>query len=135
MLAALDRDHANWTATGVEFTVVRHTKTRKSGPPRKVFYPALRDNSAVCPVTALHLYIEKTREHAATLESPRPVFITSRKPFRQAKPGTIGHWIKDILHEAGVNTEVFLAHSRRSASTSWAASKGVPISDILRAAN
>ena len=36
---------------------------------------------------------------------------------------------------AGVDTEVFSAHSTRSASTLWAAAKGVPINDILRAAN
>jgi len=36
---------------------------------------------------------------------------------------------------AGINTEAFAAHSTRSASKSWAASKGVPISDILKAAN
>ena len=38
-LAALDRDHIQWTASGVKFTVVRLTKTRRSGAPREVFYP------------------------------------------------------------------------------------------------
>ena len=31
-LAALDREHVQWTASGVEFTVVCLTKTRWSGP-------------------------------------------------------------------------------------------------------
>ena len=81
------------------------------------------------------MYIDRTAEQAITLCNPKPVFVTSRKPFRKAKPGTIGHWIKDVLRMAGVDTEVFSAHSTRSASTSWAASKGVPINDILQAAN
>ena len=51
------------------------------------------------------------------------------------KPGMKGRWIKDALHMAGVNTEVFSDHSTRSASTSWAAAKGIPINDILKAAN
>jgi len=134
-LAALDREHMQWTASGVEFTVVRLTKTRRPGPPRKVFYSRFTDNSELCPVTVLRMYIDKTAEQAVTINSPKPVFVTSRKPFRRAKPGTIGHWIKDVLQLAGVNTEVFSAHSTRSASTSWAASKGVPINDILKAAN
>jgi len=133
-LAALDRDHVKWSASGVEFTVVQLTKTRKSGALRKVFYPMFNDNSEICPVTVLR-YLQKTAEQAATLGSPKPVFITSRKPIRQARPGTIGHWIKDILGAAGINTDVYSAHSTRSASTSWAASKGVPINDILKAAN
>ena len=134
-LAALDRDHVRWTASGVEFTVVRLTKTRRSGAPRKVFYSVFRDNSELCPVTILWLYLGRTAQQVADLSSPKPVFLTSRKPFRQARPGTIGYWIKDILHRAGVDTEVFSAHSTRSSSTSWAAAKGVPINDIMQAAN
>ena len=120
---------------GAEFTVVQLTKTRKPGPPRKVLYPKFDSNREICPVTVLHLYIEKTAGQVASLGSPKPVFVTSRKPFRRARAGTIGHWIKDLLNTAGVNTEVFSAHSTRSASTSYAASKGVPINDILKAAN
>ena len=134
-LAALDRDHLRWTELGAEFTVVQLTKTRKPGPPRKVLYPKFDSNREICPVTVLHLYMEKTAGQVASLGSPKPVFVTSRKPFRRARAGTIGHWIKDLLNTAGVNTEVFSAHSTRSASTSYAASKGVPINDILKAAN
>ena len=134
-LAALDRDHIQWTASGVEFTVVQLTKTRRLGTPKKVFYATFRDNNELCPVTVLRLYMDKTAEQTAELASPKPMFLTSRKPFRQARPGTIGHWIKDVLLMAGVDTETFSAHSTRSASTSWAAAKGIQINDILKAAN
>ena len=117
-----------WTTHGVQFTVVCLAKTRCSGPPRKVFYATFAENIELCPVTVLRMYIDRTAEQAITLYNPKPVFVTSRKPFRKAKPG---HWIKDVLLMAGVNTEVFSAHSTRSASTSWAASKGVPINDII----
>ena len=71
-------------------------------------------NNELCPVTVLRLYMDKTAEQAAALSSPKPVFLTSRKPFRQARSGTIGHWIKDALRMAGVDTEVFSTHSTRS---------------------
>jgi len=93
------------------------------------------DNSEICPVTVFCFYLQKTAEQVATLRPPRAVFITSRKPIRQARPGTIDHWIKNILGASGINTDVHSAHSTRSASTSWAASKRVPINDILKAAN
>ena len=131
-LAALDCDHIQWTASGVEFTVVQLTKTRRSGAPREVFYATFRDNSELCSVTVLRLYMDKRAEQAAELGSPKPVFLRSRKLFRQARPG---HWIKDALRMAGVDTEMFSAHSTWSASTSRLAVKGVPINNILKAAN
>ena len=137
-LAALDRDHAHWTPDGIEFTVTRLTKKRSArhpGPPRKVFYASFPENNEVCPVSVLRLYIQETTEQVRNLRQPKPLFVTSRKPIHRAKPGTIGHWIKDTLRLAGIDTEVFSAHSTRGASTSWAAARGVPIGDILRAAN
>ena len=134
-LAVLDRDYMRWTASGIQFTVVQMTKTRTSGPPRTVFYPMLREDPDICPVTTLRKYITVTTPCVATFETPKPVFITSRKPFRRARPATIGHWIKDTLRAAGVDTERFPAHSTRSASTSQASMKGVPIAEIVKAAN
>ena len=77
-------------------------------------------------------YVGKTTEQAAELSSPKPVFLTSRKPFRQARLGTNWCWIKDALRMAGMDTGVFSVHSTRSASISWAAAKGISINDIWR---
>ena len=78
---------------------------------------------------------KKQPRQVSNLRSPKPLFVTSRKPIRRAKPGTISHWVKDTLRLAGINTEVFSAHSTRGVSTSWTATRGVLIGDILRAAN
>ena len=137
-LAALDRDKVKWTPDGVEFTVVQLTKTRsskRSSSPRRVCYSSFPDNSEICPTTVLRNYIQQTADEVTGISGQQPLFITSRKPFHRARPGTIGHWIKDVLQLAGIDTESFSAHSTRSASTSYAASKGVSISDILKAAN
>ena len=91
--ALLDCDQLQQTPTGVEFTVVQLTKTRsrRSSTPRKVLYHYFLENTEVCPVTVLQLYLDRTAEQAAPMRSPRPVFVTSRKPIHRAKPGTIGH--------------------------------------------
>ena len=117
-LAALDRDYLKWTPSGVQFTVVQLTKTRTAGPPRTVHYSSLPEDAEACPVSTLHLYIERTEDQTAKLAFPKPVFITSRKPFRRARPGTFGRWIKDNLKAAGIDTGQFTAQSTRSASTS-----------------
>ena len=74
--------------------------------------------------------MDKKAEQVAELSSSTLVFLTSRKPFTQARPAMIGNWIKNAFCMVGVDTEVFSAHSTRSTSNSWAATKGVPINDI-----
>ena len=46
---------------------------------------------------------------------------------------TIRRWIVTVLGAAGIDTNVFKAHSTRAAATSKAASKNVPIETILAA--
>ena len=124
-----------WTPIDVQFTVVQLTKTRRVGPPRTVFCSPLQDAPDIYPASNLRRYIEMTTPHVNNMKTPKPVFITSRKPFRRARPATLGHWIKDSLSSAGVDTGRFTAHSTRSASTSQAKMKGVPVTDILKVAN
>ena len=134
-LAALDRDYLRWTPSGAQFTVVQLTKTRTPGPPKSVHYSSLSEDAEVCPVSSLRIYLSKTTDRAATVTLPKPVFLTSRRPFRRARPGTLGQWIKDCLGRAGVDTGKFTAHSTRSASSSQARARGVPIAEILKVAN
>ena len=128
-LAALERDYLRWTPSGAKFIV---TKTRTLGPPRSVHYSFLSEDPEVCPATTLKLYLSKTSNRVAIVDSPKPVFLTLRKPFRRARPGTLGHWIKDC---SGVDTKRFTAHSTKSASSSRARARGVPIAEILKMAN
>ena len=134
-LAALDRDYLRWTPSGAQFTVVQLTKTRTPGPPKSVHYSSLSEDAEVCPVSSLRIYLSKTTDRAATVTLSKPVFLTSRRPFRRARPGTLGQWIKDCLGRAGVDTGKFTAHSTRSASSSQARARGVPIAEILKVAN
>jgi len=133
-LAALNRDYLRWTPTGAQFTVVQLTKTHSPGPPKTVHYSSLPEDREICPVVALQLYLSKASEHAASISSPKPVFITSKKPFRRPRPGNLCHWIKDSLRKVGIDTEQFTAHSSRSASSSRARARGVPVAEILKVA-
>ncbi|CAC5369294.1 unnamed protein product [Mytilus coruscus] len=62
------------------------------------------------------------------------LFITHSKPFKPVACATIVRWIKTVLKLAGIDTDMFKAHSTRTASTSAAFSAGMPINDILKAA-
>ena len=47
---------------------------------------------------------------------------------------TISRWMKQVLAEAGICTDVFKAHSVRAASSSAAMTKGVSVADIMHTA-
>jgi len=72
---------------------------------------------------------------SVTSHRAAPLFLSYVKPHKPVTTQRLAHWIKDLLKEAGVNTEVFKAHSVRGATTSAALDKGVHISDILSTAD
>ena len=63
------------------------------------------------------------------------LFLATIKPHKPVTSSTIARWIKNLLGKAGVNTEIFKAHSVRGASTSAAAMAGITTEDILKAAD
>ena len=129
-LVALDLNFRSFQPDGVLFIIPGLTKSRRSGPPIKAFYPSFTEDPKLCPVKALRS--SEFRIHTSTRN---PLFISVRRPFRPVKAATIGHWLKDMLKAAGINTSIFSAHSTRSAATSKAKATGVPMSEILKVAN
>ena len=77
-LHALDLRYRSYRNGGVSFIVPSLTKTRRSGPPREVFYAQLEENTKLCPVTSLRAYEEKTQG----LRDPdnSSLFISVKKP-------------------------------------------------------
>ncbi len=63
------------------------------------------------------------------------LFLALIKPHNAVTPSTIARWIKLLLSKAGIDTNIFKAHSVRGAATSAAASAGVTMGDILSAAD
>lgn len=57
------------------------------------------------------------------------------KPHKSVKPCTAAGWLKNMLKEAGVDTEVFKPHSTREASTSKANKFGLSLQQIMNKAN
>ena len=54
------------------------------------------------------------------------LLLSYLKPHLPINKDALAKWIRDMLHKAGVDTQ-FGAHSTRSASTSAAGSKGLPV--------
>ncbi len=110
----------------------------------RAFYPPPFASSeqqklnALCPVRALRIYTERTREFR---ESDQ-LFVSWMKP-RTGKPITkqrLSHWIVEAISLAYsskglVSPPGLRAHSTRGMSTSWALFKGVTLQDICKAAS
>lgn len=106
--------------THVEIIVNDLIKT--SAPSRRMprlVIPFFPDKCQICPAKTLCSYLEIT-QHLRSAPNSERLFLTTRKPFHSAYPSTISRWIKEIMKESGINTEIFSAHSTRHASTSAA---------------
>ena len=133
-LAALDLNLRSFQTEGVLFIIPGLTKTRRTGPPIQAFYPSFSDSPKLCPVLALREYEQRSKDFRQSQPDNR-LFISVRKPHLAVKPCTIGKWLKTIMSDAGIDTNIFTAHSSRGAATSKAKNIGVATADILKAAN
>jgi hypothetical protein len=145
MLLALSRPVRSVDLCKLNLTVYRVTPegavfrptalAKQSRPGRTVkdfFFPRFTDNSMLCPVTSLEHYVKRTeiiRGEATQL------FISFIKPHRPVMSSTIARWLKEIISAAGIDTNIFKAHSVRGATTSAASTQGVTTEDILIAAD
>ena len=60
-------------------------------------------------------------------------FLVSHiKPHKPVSPSTVFRWLGQVLAMVGINTEVFKAHSIRSASSSKTELTGVSLIDIIK---
>ena len=118
---ALDLQFHKFSGEGVLFHIPSLTKTRRSGPPKTTFIAKFEEDPSICPVRTLQIYIEKTKNLSKSEDSGRlPLLISFKKPHKAVSSATISRWIKQLLAEEGVPTDVFKAHSVRAASSSAA---------------
>ncbi|KAJ8964604.1 hypothetical protein NQ317_019810 [Molorchus minor] len=115
---------------GVEIKIPYRTKTtgRNTNQPT-LFLPLFLEKTEICVSRTLETYLDRTKD----FRSPtcNKLLLTFKKPHYEADPQTLSRWIKSILRESGIDTNVFSAHSTRHASTSAASRKWVSL-DIIR---
>ena len=70
----------------------------------------------LCVYETLDYYLKATEN----LRSSTKLLVSFIKPYGAVTSSTIGRWIKTMLGLAGINTELFSAHSTRCTSTSKA---------------
>ena len=111
----------------VDSSVLKQTKASVHIPPLEL---DSFQNEKLCIVSHLKAYIEK----AESLWQGKELFVSYVKPHKHTSRDTLGRWIKSILDMAGIDSNIFSAHSTPAASTSAAYNRAASIDSILNAA-
>ena len=137
-LSKLDIGARSFSQAGVTFKALHLSKqSRASKPLADFFYPKYPEDPTICPVITLQAYEARTLEFRAWSTENRKslLFLSWIGKHDPVTGSTIARWLKMCLTEAGINTEIFKAHSVRGASSSTAAAAGVTTADILKTAD
>lgn len=130
-IASIKLASVKFNGDAVSFAISKPRKAQHSGPLQSFALTRNQDDS-VCPVTAIRCYIDNTREKRKGGVEEH-LFIGLIAPFKPVSTNTISRWIKDLLGQAGIDTDFLKAHSVRGAGTSKEVTKGVSMDAILRA--
>lgn len=88
------------------------------------------EDESLCAMHSLLAYLEATKNHRQSSS-----VLVSYKTYKPVSTSTIARWLKSVLELSGIDSNVFKAHSYRSASTSAAFSKGCSLKTILETAD
>ena len=86
----------------------------------------------LCVYTVIKEYLVRTKDIRE--KSENKLLLSYIRPYKAVTRDTISRWIKMIMTRSGIDTNIYGSHSVRSASTSKAKLKMVPIADIINKA-
>lgn len=89
-------------------------------------------NPSLCPCSTLVQYINKTKPLRKNI---RQLFISYNQPYNSVTSATIGRWLKNVMYEAGIDTNYFKAHSTRAAASSAAFDADIDVNEIIQMAD
>ena len=87
------------------------------------------EDRGACLVKTLQFYLEKTRDITNAGDA---LLCSYSPPHKGVGLQTVARWTKEIMKLSGIDTDVYKAHSTRSASASGMANSGMPLNDILK---
>ena len=128
----LDTDFMTISDNKCVFRINSKIKQSKRGKHLKpIELMGFRENPSLCVIETLKEYLKRTETKR---KGSKQLFISYQKPFKPISKDTLARWLRDILTRAGIDTDIFGAHSTRAASTSAAVARGTPIDQVLKAA-
>ena len=114
----------------VVFRLSKVLKHSKRGSLGILTLKSFDEDPRICVVRTLKFYLQKSSEIRP--EGCDNLFIITTPPFNATSTQTIARWTRETLSLAGIDTELFKAHSVRGASTSKLSQIHVPVSEIMK---
>ena len=127
-LHKLKIDDLEITKTKAEFRISGALKTKMKGSAVVSFkaYP----ERELCVVGLIDRYLERTKE---IRDGEDQLLISFQKPHKAVSIDTVRRYLLTVLELSGIDTSIYKPHSTRSAATSKAKAKNVPIDSFLEA--
>jgi site-specific recombinase XerD len=132
-LHALDLKDCTTTSHSIKFvvsTLVKNSKINRQQP--EFIIKPLLNEPKLCVFDTLKEYLLRTRNLRA---GESRIFLSYIKPYSHITKSTFSRWVKCVMSQAGINTDIFKAHSTRAAATSKAIRKDIPLESIMKAAS
>lgn len=118
--------------SGIIFTFKELLKQSRPGNADHVLkLKAYAPDKRLCIIHYMKEYIMRTE---TVRGQERALFISYQKPHKRVTKATISRWIKQTMAAAGINTDVYKAHSTRAAASSAAGDTDLPVKTILEQA-
>ena len=109
--------------------LLKHSRANRNS--FSVVLRAFPYDPVLCPCLTLKHYLARTKILRGSTDQ---LFISFHRPFHPVTCSTLSRWIKRVMYEAGIDTDIFTAHSTRAASSSAARESDLPLDDILKTA-
>ena len=123
--------HMDQSLDKVIFHIIRLTKCSKTiRPNQPVVYRAYAEDELLCPVKCIYAYLAQ-RSEIVTQELTE-FCITYGKPHHPASKDLLARWVKEVMGNSGIDTEIFKPHTTRVASNSAAYKLGMPLQEVLK---
>ena len=132
-LASLDLRHCSVLPEGVSFKLTVPRKSGSADKPAEAFFARFDQDRKLCPVDCFRYYLKLSRNVRPVIPSSLPdkLFISFIRPHKPVTSTTLGRWLRTFMSAAGIDSQIFKAHSVRGASTTAAANAFVPLSTIM----
>ena len=88
-----------------------HKRWRKGQAPPAITYFAFSEDKSLCVVETLNEYINRSKLWRES-NYEKQLLLSSVRPHNAVVSYTISSWLKKTFKQAGINTDLFKAHSQ-----------------------
>ena len=123
--------HIDQSPDKIIFHIIGLTRCSKPTTQNQpIVYRAYAEDKLLCLVKCIYAYLAQRSK--ITTQNFTKLFFTFGKPHHPASKGSLARWVKKVMGNSGIDTEIFKPHSTRVASNSAAYKLVMPLQEVLK---